>query len=310
MVGTKHKRLIPLRRYSLKILFVLIISAIATSAYAHEPLFSLGPGTIYKGGIGVNMGIEGKRASNSNIKDKELSLYTNIMYGITENLSVILATPLIIKKSYYEGSEEYTNSGIGDISLKTKYRFWNYNSPGTNHAAAFVIGIKLPTGEDWKIPKLGTGPTDFTGEGRSILKLGTGSTDFIFGLTTARASLSWYYFGDIRYRLNTVGNDNLKKGNRAFADLATGIHAWAPKYLKPDLVLIAELNWELLMRDKLGGVDIANSGGNRLFFSPSFFLTYRNWAIRSGIQIPLSQNLYGNQPEDKYRFKINVEVHL
>ncbi len=295
MVGTKHKRPLSLRHYikSLKMLFVLLIIAIAAPAYAHEPLFGLGPHTIYKGGVGIEVAVEGERASNSNEKERELSLHTEIMYGITENLAVTLATPLVLKKSHDEGSGEYTGSGIGDITLRTKYRFWNQDSPGTKDSAAFITGIKLPTGEDGKTPKLGTG-----------------STDFIFGLTAARESLRWYYFGDIRYRLNTRGSGNLKKGDRVFADLAIGIRAWATEYLKPDLVFMAEVNWESLMRDEFNGVDLNNSGGNRVFFAPSFFFTYRNWAVKGGVQIPLYQNLYGDQAEDKYRFKISVETHM
>lgn len=109
--------------------------------------------------------------------------------------------------------------------------------------------------------------------------------------------------------MNTEGSGNLRIGDKLFVDLALGIRPWPTEYLKPDLVVLVEINWETLMRDELDSVDVKDSGGNQLFLSPTFFFTYRNWAVKGGVQIPVYQNLYGTQPEEDYRFKLAVEVH-
>jgi hypothetical protein len=121
--------------------------------------------------------------------------------------------------------------------------------------------------------------------------------------------LKWYYFGDVRYRINTRGSNDLRKGNILFTDIAIGIRPWPTEYLKPDLVVLLEMNWELLMKDHLKGTEIDDSGGNRLFVSPGFFFTYRNWALKGGVQIPVYQNMYGKQPDEDYRFSLSVELH-
>ncbi len=279
-------------RFFATVLFIVVPLLPVRVSHAHEPIFGLGPHVIYKGGIGVEVEFEGEKASGSGEKEKEYSLHTEVMYGITSDLAVTLAVPYIIKKKIETGGLERESNGISDLSLRLKYRFWRHDRPGIQDSAAVIGGIKLPTGDDGEVPKLGSG-----------------STDFMFGFAVARESLKWYYFGDFRYRANTEGSGGMRKGNRLFADFAVGIRPWPPVYMKPDLVVLAELNWESIMRDRIIGTKVENSGGNQLFVSPGFFFTYRNWAIKGGIQIPVYQDMYGEQPEDDYRYSFSVEIH-
>lgn len=271
----------------------LLILLSPYASEAHEPIFGLGPHTIYKGGIGIEAEFEGAKVSGAGEEEKEYVLHTEIIYGITADTAVTLAVPYIIDRTLEAGGAQESISGLGDVSLRAKYRFWRRDRPGIQDAVAVVAGIKLPTGDNTGTPRLGSD-----------------STDFVFALAAARESLTWYYFGDVRYRFNTEGGGGLKKGDRFFADLALGIRPWHVEYIKPDLVLLAELNWETFQRDELSGVDIEDSGGDRLFVSPSFFFTYRNLALKGGVQLPVYQALKGEQPEEDYRFKLVVELHL
>jgi hypothetical protein len=271
------------------VLFLFLVTS--RPARAHEPIFGLGPHTIFKGGVGVEVEIEGEKASGSGEEEKEYVLHTEILYGITTDLAATLAFPLVLDKTTETGGLEQSSSGPGDLGMRLKYRFWRRDRPGLQDAAAVVVGLELPTGDDDASPRLGSG-----------------STDYLVGLTAARESLVWYYFGDVRYRLNTE-NDGLKIGDRFFADLAIGVRLRPTEYLKPDLVLLAELNGESRQRNELYGVDLDNTGGYLLFLSPSFFLTYRNWALKGGVQLPIHQGLHGDQPEEDYRFKLAVELH-
>jgi hypothetical protein len=292
MTSLKGMRFFPrCKRPFLLIITTLLVVITPLPSYAHEPLFGFGPHTIFKGGLGVEMEIEGEKTSGVAEKEKEYTLHTEILYGVTTDLSATFALPMVLAKKAENGGIEESSSGPGDLEMRLKYRFWRHDQPGIQDAAAVIVGAKLPSGDDDTSPRLGSGSTDFT-----------------FGLTAARESLVWYYFGDIRYRLITRA-DGLKSGDRFFADTAIGIRPWPTEYLKPDLVLLAELNWETWRRNELNGVDVANTGGDRLFFSPSFFFTIRNWAIKGGVQLPLYHDLHGDQPEEDYRFKLAVELH-
>lgn len=261
--------------------------------YAHEPIFGLGPHTIFKDGLGLEMEIEGEKASGKGEVEKDFTIHTELIYGLTTDLSATLAVPYIIDRTSEAAGVKQSSSGPGDVSLRAKYRFWRKDGPGVQDAAAAVVGVKLPTADEGKTPGLGSG-----------------STDFLLGLTAARESLLWYWFGDLRYRINTKGSSGRKAGDRFFADLAAGIRPWPPEYLRPDLVVLVELNCEYLKKTELNGTDIADSGGKRMFFSPAFFLTYRNWAVKAGVQLPVYQDMNGEQTGTDYRFKLAVELHL
>ncbi len=261
-------------------------------AFAHEPIFGLGPHVIYKGGVGIEVEIDGERSSGNQKTERELAIDTEIIYGITPDIAATLVIPGILDKVEKTETEDQSSAGFGDLSLRLKYRFWRRDSPGTQDSAAIILGGKFPTGDEDDKPKLGSG-----------------STDFLFGLAAGRESRRWYYFGDFRYRLNTQA-DQFKAGDKIFADAAIGIRPWLTEYLEPDWVFLVELNWETQQRNELFGQDVFNSGGDLFFVSPAFFFTYRNWAVKGGVQVPVYQNLYGSQPEVDYRFAFGVEFHF
>jgi outer membrane putative beta-barrel porin/alpha-amylase len=287
-----HSKMIFDQFISCLFVFFLVMLVSINFAFAHEPIFGLGPHVIFKGGVGVEVEIDEDRSSGNQETRRELAIDTEIIYGITSDLAATLVIPGILDKVEKTATEDQSSSGFGDLSLRLKYRFWRRDRPGIQDSAAIILGGKSPTGDGNEKPKLGSG-----------------SIDFLFGLAVARESRRWYYFGDFRYRLNTEA-DQFKAGDKIFADAAIGIRPWLTEYLEPDWVFLVEMNWETQQRNELFGQDVSNSGGDRLFISPAFFLTYRNWAVKGGVQVPVYQNLYGNQPEVDYRFALAMEYHF
>jgi len=86
-----------------------------------------------------------------------------------------------------------------------------------------------------------------------------------------------------------------------------GVRPFLTGYLQPDAVVFLELNLENAGRDQLNGVDLADTGGWELFLSPGLFATYRNVALRKGVQIPDAENLNSCQPVSDYRFKFEIK---
>ncbi len=174
--------------------FVIIISAIVLLSgvgNAHEPLFGIGPHTLYKYGFAIESELA-REGSNS-------SLQWELAYGLTADWTVTAEIPQLNLTGI---------SGLGDVLLRTKYRFYRKDEPGASNQAALAFGVKLPTGN-------------------KSAALGSGSTDILTGLTVARESRRWYYFGDIRYRANTK-NGNMKRGNVFKYDLAWGYVRYKP----------------------------------------------------------------------------------
>ncbi len=266
---------------------LLAVGMVATAkpGAAHNPIFTPGPHLVYGGGLEVTAGYSRKRASSAGERETEQEVELELEYGLTADWTAEMELPYLDKDSNDSGS-----SGLGDIVLRSRYRFLRLDTPGMQRSAAVLAQVKLPTGDDGRTPRLGSGSTDFVG-----------------GLLYGHESRRWYYNLAARYRLNTEGGGGLEKGDRQFLDIVGGVRPVLSGYLEPDAVVFLELNWENAGRDNLAGADVANSGGWELFLSPGIFATYRNVALRTGVQIPIAHGLNGTQSESDYRFKFEVK---
>jgi hypothetical protein len=293
-----------LRNWIYSLLFLSVISY-GGFGRAHEPVFSLGPHTLYKGGIGVEFETEylakskllenGNRISDPmDQKATRLVFPTEIIYGMTPDWAVTARIPVVsrtFEKTVAGVKDKDRSSGLGDIVLRSKYRFWRRDTLGVQQAAAIVLGIKLPTGDD-----------------EADLPLGTGTTDFVFGLTAGHEGRRLYAFGDLRYRLNTE-SDDLRAGDTFFYDAALGFRPVLTDYDRPDLVLLVELNGEVARKDERGGTKDPDSGGHTVWLGPNFLLSYRNIMLKGGIRFPVFQELNGTQLGTDYETVLAMEVH-
>ncbi|MBT7942680.1 MAG: hypothetical protein HN719_04905 [Alphaproteobacteria bacterium] len=266
-----------------KILLATVVPlAWVAPAAAHEPIFAPGGHVHSKGSHEISLDYHRERASGAGENETENEFALEYSYGVTADLTVSAEVPYKDKTTNGIGS-----TGLGDIQLAAKYRFLRIDSPGNQYSTAVLLKAKLPTGDDDKSPRLGSGSADFVG-------------GLIHGLESRR----WYYNTAVRYRLNTEGGGDLEKGDKVFLDIAGGVRPVLSKYREADTVLFLELNGERTARDTLNGSSVTDSGGWELFLSPGIFWTYRNYALTSGVQIPIAENLNGSQAESDYRFKL------
>ncbi len=269
-------------------LVVGVAMAMARTAEAHEPIFTPGAHVHFKGGHEVSLQYDRSRKSGAGEKEKEQELALEYEYGATANWTVKAEVPLVDKNFNGNGS-----TGIGDIVMGTKYRFLRKDLPGRQFSTTLLFQAKLPTGDDGRNPRLGSGSADFVG-----------------GLLHGLESRRWYYNTAARYRLNTKGGGGLEKGNKVLLDLVGGVRPVLTKYREPDTVLFFEVNWENSGRDSLNGSDVANTGGWELFLSPGIFWTTGVYAITAGVQIPVAEGLNGNQPTSDYRFRLSTKYEF
>ncbi len=211
---------------------ILLLLALTIAGFSHEPIFGLGPGTIFKGGVGI----EAEYVREGDFR----GIATEVLYGLTEDVSLTLRA--------LQGFERFRGG-----AFRVKVRVWKDYERGRVDALSFIGGMT----------------TDAVG----------GTSYFLGGVAVGRESRRWYFFADVR------------TADRFYADTAVGIRPWLTEYLKPDLVLLSELNYE-------------QKGNKRfLFLSPAFFFTYRNLAVKGGVQIPASG-------ADAERYALSVEVHF
>lgn len=244
-------------------------------AMAHEPLFGLGPHTIYQYGLGIESQMEQRESGWSN--------QLELIYGVTPEWAVTLAAPYLF-------ATRIRSAGFGDISLRSKYRIYRDDRPGASNQAALHLGIKFPTGSK----------TNFRG---------SGSTDVLLGISMGRESIRHYYFAALRYQRNGT-SDGMHRGNILRYDAAYGIRPWQLQYLQPDAVFLLELNGEWLGRDSRNRRTLSSTGGHIINLSPGLLFSYRNIMIKSGVKIPVKSFLNGEQPKPEPEYVFGLEFHL
>ncbi len=242
---------------------------------AHEPLFGLGPHTIYQNGVGLESALEKGESGWAN--------HWELLYGITPDWAVTFAAP------YLFTSQGHT-AGFGDISLRSKLRFFRRDMPGASLQAAFHSGVRFPTGD-------------------RILNRGSGATDYFLGASLGYESRRHYFFAGSHYQINRAVN-GLERGNRLEFDLAYGIRPYKLEYLQPDPVLLVEFIGETIGKDRQNGVSNANSGGSVLSVAPGLLFSYRNVMLKAGVKIPIINDLNGVQETPDPEYVMGLEFHL
>ena len=262
--------------------------AFVQTADAHEPIFAPGAHVHSKDGHEISLQYNRDKKSGAGENETEQELALEYEYGVTADWTVKAEIPLVNKSLNANES-----TGIGDAVLATKYRFIRVDLPGQQYSTTALFQIKLPTGDDDRNPRLGSGSTDFLG-----------------GLLHGLESRRWYYNTAARYRLNTEGGGGLEKGDKVLLDIVGGVRPVLTGYKEPDTVFFLELNFENSERDTLRGSAVADTGGWELFLSPGIFWTYRTYAVTAGVQIPIADNLNGNQATSDYRFQWSIKYQF
>ena len=266
------------------LLFVILKSNVVV---AHDPVFSVGPHVLFKGGVELH----GNISQDKSGVDKETAQTFVMQYGITGDWVTGFELPY---KQVDKNNEQLT--GIGDVALSTKYRFWRKDSLAQQESAAFLLKVKLDSADNEVTPS---------------------AVDSMVGFAYGFESIHWYRWASVRYRFNGDGtqhNNVLERGNKTFVDLVIGYRATLNGYREPDMVYMLELNSEFTQRNSqrnnINVKQVKNSGGEQWFLSPGFMWTLRNMAIKGGIQLPIYSNLNGEQQDNDYRFKLSIEWHL
>lgn len=263
---------------------VFLAGFVARPVQAHDPIFGIGPHVLYKGGVEVAPEVHTGKKGNA----RETDLGLELTYGLTGDWAAGIDLPYRFTK---DGSDDA--SGVGDVSLFTKYRFWRHDTLGAQESAAVLAKVKFASGDEDGTPPVGSG-----------------STDAILGVSYGYESRKWYRWASVRYRRNGENDAVLRRGDKVLVDLVGGIRPKPTGYLEPDTVWLLELNGEYGRRAELRGSNLPNTGGTELFLSPGIFWTKRNFAVKAGVQIPIVSNLHGRQDNSDYRTRLILEWHL
>jgi len=221
-----------------------------------------------------------------------------IPYQVKENQFVLVAALPYLYKELKTPSGTFSTSGLGDLQLTALYNVFQRDVGRTTTRGILIGGIKLPTG-DHNQPGLPD----------SGLQLGTGAVDYSLGTAWTYIPGRLGFDADLIYTVRTEANiqgNDVRFGNSLLYDIALGyrlLPAVYETYPAKQVNLYLELNSTYHQRDVVNGMDIADSGGHRLFLSPGIqFIPFASFLIEASTQFPIVEDLHGNQLKTDYAF--------
>ena len=256
------------------------------AAEGHGPAFGLATPTLG----------QGQWSSDTVVMNLETEEGTRTMagemlgYGITEDLQAVLTFPVARTGDALTQPPRIRGGAmmpaLRDVEGQLLWRFRREApSIGTRRESAALFGASVPTDDR-----------------RGGVEVGPSLSG---GIVTGYASRTvyWWVGGGYQYYFED-GNDRL--GDLTYL---TAVFGWRPPvfrgdYPKPDWRIFVEALAEHSGKHRNDGMADPNSGGMKRLAGPSVLGLFGSWGVEAGMLFPVSEDMNGTQPEEKYRAKL------
>jgi len=227
-----------------------------------------------------------------------------LVYGVTEKFALIGMVPYMDMTLKMAGIERGA-AGRGDSMLLGRYQVFQLDRPGETFRAQALGGLKFPTGRDDQGDAFGRLPQP--------MQLGSGSYDPVVGGIFTWQRLRWQADFDLSYKINTKAN-GFRFGDTLAHDAAFQYRLsplTLPEQGVPSFIYgVLELNGRWAERSELHGGKVGDSGGYTLFVSSGLQYVTQRWVAEISVQLPLIQDLNGNQVKTDYVLSAGFRVQF
>ncbi len=213
-----------------------------------------------------------------------------LVLGLTSGLSLFATVPVLLhRKADTPPGRRHTDPAFGDVTLLARQMLYvdNY-APLSTRRVALLAGVELPTGAD---------------------RFGNETFNPIVGAVGTWAANRHELDADGLYTLGTRRHGR-ETGDRTRYDIAYRYRLWPDRFGARLLQLngVLELNGAWSARSRLHGRTVRDSGGSRLFLSPGVQLVALRWILEASLQIPVAQNLRGQQVETDFVTVLSIRI--
>ncbi len=185
----------------------------------------------------------------------------NFTWGFYKDFDLTVILPIVTNHFSPAGAPEVGGTGLGDLLVLAKYRFYRRDSPRGTTQASVTLGPKLPTGR-----------TSLTGrDGLRLpagLQPGSGSTDLFF-------AANWTYTGlfnlrrlvadeDFHSLVRSEGSQATRLGSDLESRFWLSYRPYEAKNGEREWFIGPELTLLHSQDDRISGVSQNGSGGNAL----------------------------------------------
>jgi len=259
-------------------------------------------------------------------------------YGVTDDFTVSVRIPYVQRTDIREGHHAHgpggvvsntvdyrgDSAGLGDVTLLGQWRF--FNNQATRTEAAFLFGVKAPTGPTNRVDALG-------GLFETEFQPGSGSWDVLVGGAFTQRFGAWSFDTNVLGVFAGRGAQDTRLGDRFLYNAAVSYrlvgyappseqHAGLPasamahgpvphRHAHPldkipaapqwTVDVMLELNGEWHDYEDTAGVRDLNSGGHVLLLSPGLRVAYGSFSGFASFGIPIVNQMNGLQSKAAYR---------
>lgn len=234
------------------------------------------------------------------------SILINASYSITDRFSVegLFTWVNQRRKITQFGNENLDEtSGIGDGLVLLKYSF--PNSIGKNSDLNFGIGTKIPFGSS----------TQKNDQGITLnadLQPGSNAWDIIYWSSTSKSfnfRPSFNISARFTYRSTGTNNSYFGDSTYKFGNEFQAFIGFSDQFLLFKTITAPSLSFKYrnANRDKIGGFDLENTGGNWVSIIPNFSINIKpNLVFSTRAELPIYSNVDGTQLTPTYRLTTGI----
>ena len=196
----------------------------------------------------------------------------------------------------------FRESGLGDVLLFGKYRFYRKLAIWGDAQAAFRLAIRTPTGVTER-PRLGLSET----LSRS-LQTGSGTWGVTGDVSYLTARRRFVRGGNVAYTAN-IEAGGYRPGNELRLNLDAEYILLPLKYREPGKELFVLLEGLFMQRQPshLGGQDLPSTGGTQFFLAPGLqYVPTDRLLVEASVAVPVYQSLRGRQPETDFNLLVGL----
>jgi hypothetical protein len=252
------------------------------------PIRTTSPGlTVYQGGaITPRLYFIKQHWENLDVSRQVLDL--SVSYTPTPTLQLEAEIP-ISRMAFDDGANKGSGSGLGNITLWGKYRFFRTVKTYGDRQAAFRFGLELPTGKKTAPTAEQVNAPAFV---RQQLTPINGGLSPHFDVSFSQAGGRFIFGGNLEAVLRTT-RDGFRLGNEIRLNTDFEYVLLPFDYTKPGKELFVILETTLLTRGngRLAGLKVPGSSSTEFYLSPGLqYAADPQFVIEGSIQLPVFHN--------------------
>lgn len=274
--------------HPLALSLLLAIGLARTAAAA--PLRTPSPGTgVYHGFAVAGRFTLGEERSDDGHELTEALAAVDVRYTPATSWSVTLTVPRVERTAKSRDGGETRLSGLGDVRLAGKYRFFRQLGRWRDRQAAVGFGVELPTGARHALPAGAGLPPAL----REAVQPGSGSTDLFADLSYQQAHGRHVQAAAVGYRRNGEGR-GYRFGDEARLDLDAEAIVLPRQYEVPGHEVFALLEASVVHReaDQLRGAAVPGTRRTEVLLAPGLeYVATEQLALGLSVAVPVASRV-------------------